>query len=53
VLATLTEEGLRVVRKAGEELATEQFGLPGVSDALAQRVTAVLGQVRAKMGDID
>jgi len=53
VLATLTEEGLRVVRKAGEDLATEQFGLTGVSDALAQRVTAVLGQVRAKMGDID
>jgi DNA-binding MarR family transcriptional regulator len=53
VLAALTDEGRRVVTKASEDLATAQFGLTGVNDALAQRVTAVLGQVRTKMGDLD
>jgi DNA-binding MarR family transcriptional regulator len=53
VLAALTDEGRRVVTKASEDLATAQFGLTGVNDALAQRVTGVLGQVRTKMGDID
>ena len=42
-----------MVTKASEDLATAQFGLTGVNDALAQRVTAVLGQVRTKMGDLD
>jgi len=47
------DEGRRVVTKAGEDLAGAQFGLTGVSESLAQRVTGVLGQVRTKMGDID
>jgi len=53
ILAALTDEGRRVVTKAGEDLAGAQFGLTGVSESLAQRVTGVLGQVRTKMGDID
>ena len=53
VLASLTDEGRRVVGKASEDLAATQFGLTGVSESLAQRLTGVLGQVRTKMGDID
>ena len=51
VLAALTEEGLRVVTKAAEELGAANFGLPGVTDSMAQRLTGVLGQVRGKLGD--
>src|SRR5882757_7875274 len=53
ILAALTDEGRRVVTKAGEDLAGAQFGLTGVSDSLAQRLTGVLGQIRTKMGDVD
>ncbi|HWN36094.1 MAG TPA: MarR family transcriptional regulator [Pseudonocardia sp.] len=53
VLATLTDEGRRVVAKASDDLGAAQFGLSGVSESLAQRLTGVLGQVRTKMGDID
>lgn len=51
VLATLTEEGLRVVTKAGEALAATQFGLTAVDEPLAGRLTSVLDKVRARMGD--
>jgi DNA-binding MarR family transcriptional regulator len=53
VLATLTDEGRRVVAKASDDLGAAQFGLSGVSESLAQRLTGVLGQVRTKMGDVD
>jgi DNA-binding MarR family transcriptional regulator len=53
VLATLTDEGRRVVAKASDELGAAQFGLSGVNESLAQRLTGVLGQVRTKMGDVD
>ncbi|HEY1969167.1 MAG TPA: MarR family transcriptional regulator [Pseudonocardia sp.] len=52
VLASLTPDGLELVTKAGEDLAGTQFGLTGVSESLAQRLTSVLGQIRAKMGDL-
>lgn len=51
VLATLTEDGLTTVSKAGEELAGAQFGLTGTSESLASRLAGVLAQVRTKMGD--
>jgi DNA-binding MarR family transcriptional regulator len=50
VLAALTEEGRRAVTKAGADLAGAQFGLTGVGEPLARRLTSVLGQVRARMG---
>ncbi|HEX4362191.1 MAG TPA: MarR family transcriptional regulator [Pseudonocardia sp.] len=53
VLATLTDEGRRVVAKASDDLGAAQFGLSGVNESLAQRLTGVLGQVRTKMGDVD
>lgn len=53
ILATLTDEGRRLVSKAGQELAAAGFGLTGVDDALALQLTAVLRQVRAKQGDLD
>jgi DNA-binding MarR family transcriptional regulator len=52
VLATLTDEGRDLLTKAGEDLAGAQFGLTGVSTALAQRLTTSLGQARARMGDV-
>jgi len=52
VLATLTDEGAELLAKAGKDLAGVQFGLTGVSDALARRLTSVLGEVRAAIGDI-
>jgi DNA-binding MarR family transcriptional regulator len=51
VLATLTEEGQRAVTKAAADLAGAQFGLTGASDSLVHRLTSVLSQVRAGMGD--
>ncbi|MDQ2709818.1 MAG: MarR family transcriptional regulator [Actinomycetota bacterium] len=51
VLAALTETGRDAVTKASEDLAAVQFGLPGVSEPLAQRTTAVLCQLRTKLGD--
>jgi DNA-binding MarR family transcriptional regulator len=52
VLAALTDSGRQAVTKAGEDLAAAQFGLPGVSESLVQRVTGVLRQIRAKVGDL-
>lgn len=52
VLAALTDAGREAVTKANEDLATIQFGLPGVSEPLAQRTTAVLRQIRTKVGDL-
>jgi DNA-binding MarR family transcriptional regulator len=51
VLASLTDVGRELVAKAGEDLAGAQFGLSGVTDALAKRLTSILGQVRGRMGD--
>ncbi|MBV9313151.1 MAG: MarR family transcriptional regulator [Pseudonocardia sp.] len=51
VLAALTDEGRNAVTKANQDLADAQFGLPGVGEALAQRTTSVLRQVRGKIGD--
>lgn len=52
VLATLTDAGRSAATKACEDLAEVQFGLPGVSEPLAQRTTGVLRQIRTKAGDI-
>lgn len=52
VLAALTDEGMRTVTKANVDLAAAQFGLPGVSEPLAQRVTGILRQVRNKVSDL-
>lgn len=51
VLAVLTDQGRRLVSKAGADLAEAQFGLTGVDEPLARRLTLVLGQVRAKLHD--
>jgi DNA-binding MarR family transcriptional regulator len=51
VLATLTDEGRRAVTKAAHDLAEARFGLIDVGAPLAERLTGVLGQVRARMGD--
>ena len=52
VLAALTDAGRDAVNKASVDLATIQFGLPGVSESLAQRTTGVLRQIRTKVGDL-
>jgi hypothetical protein len=39
------------VTRASADLTAVQFGLTGVNESLAQRLTAVLGQIRVKMGD--
>jgi DNA-binding MarR family transcriptional regulator len=52
VLAALTDAGLEAVTKASDDLATVRFGLPGVSESLAQRTTGVLHQIRTKLGDL-
>ncbi len=51
VLAALTDAGREAVTRASDDLAAVQFGLPGVSEPLAQRTTAVLRQIRTKVGD--
>ena len=51
VLATLTDQGRVLVTKASDDLASAQFGLTGVTDTLAKRLTSVLGQIRGRMGD--
>jgi DNA-binding MarR family transcriptional regulator len=51
VLAALTDDGRRAVTKASDDLAAVQFGLTGVSESLAQRTTAVLRQIRTKVGE--
>ena len=52
VLAALTDAGRDAVNKASVDLAAIQFGLPGVSESLAQRTTGVLRQIRTKVGDL-
>jgi DNA-binding MarR family transcriptional regulator len=51
VLAALTAKGRDLVTRASADLTAVQFGLTGVNESLAQRLTAVLGQIRVKMGD--
>jgi DNA-binding MarR family transcriptional regulator len=53
VLATLTTRGLAAVKRANRALAKAGFGLDGVDEELAVEVTRVLGEVRARLGDLD
>jgi DNA-binding MarR family transcriptional regulator len=52
VLATLTDAGQELVDRASKDLADSQFGLTGVTESLAKRLTSTLGQVRVRMGDV-
>lgn len=49
VLATLTEEGRKLVTRAGNDLAATRFGLDGVTDPVARQLTDVLDQVSQQM----
>lgn len=51
VLATLTDDGDELTRKANLTLAEIGYGLPGVSGPLAITMTEILRQVRDKLGD--
>lgn len=51
VLASLTPDGLDLVTKASQDLAVAHFGLTGVTESVAKRLTTVLGQIRDRMGD--
>ncbi len=52
ILARLTGEGLQVAERASDALAQIGFGLHGISDATASRVTADLRKVREALGDL-
>jgi DNA-binding MarR family transcriptional regulator len=52
ILAMLTPAGHELLAKVTADLADAGFGLTGVDDKLASRVTSVLRQVRGRMGDI-
>jgi DNA-binding MarR family transcriptional regulator len=51
ILARLTPKGLRTAEQASSALAGVGFGLKGISDATADRVTADLRKVREALGD--
>ncbi len=51
VLAELTAAGNKAVAAAGEALAEIGFGLPGIDDGTANRITADLRSVRRALGD--
>ncbi|WP_019877510.1 MarR family winged helix-turn-helix transcriptional regulator [Sporichthya polymorpha] len=51
VLAELTPEGDETATRASKALAAVGFGLPGVDDATADRITADLRAVRRGLGD--
>jgi DNA-binding MarR family transcriptional regulator len=51
ILARLTPKGLRTAEQASSALAEVGFGLKGISDATADRVTADLRKVREALGD--
>ena len=50
-LASITDEGRRVVAAATARLNAEVFGALGLSDAEARKLTALLRKVRAASGD--
>jgi DNA-binding MarR family transcriptional regulator len=52
ILARLTEQGNEMAERASTALAEIGFGLRGISDATASRVTADLRKVRAALGDV-
>jgi DNA-binding MarR family transcriptional regulator len=52
ILAQLTPKGHEMVEKASAALAEVGFGLKGISDATASRVTADLRRVRQALGDV-
>lgn len=51
VLAELTPKGAKAAVAASEALAAVGFGLPGIDDATADRITADLRSVRRSLGD--
>lgn len=52
ILAQLTREGHHAAERSSSALAEVGFGLPGVSEATASRVTADLRKVREALGDL-
>lgn len=51
VLAELTPSGAKAAAAASEALAEVGFGLPGIDDATADRITEDLRSVRRALGD--
>jgi DNA-binding MarR family transcriptional regulator len=51
VLATITEEGRRVVAEATDALNQAEFGLPGLPASRAAEITAMLRDLRTTAGD--
>lgn len=51
VLAEITAEGRRRVHEATQRLTAERFGADGLDDPAAQRLTALLADLRAGAGD--
>jgi DNA-binding MarR family transcriptional regulator len=51
VLAKLTAKGLAVVHEANEALGAVSFGMGGIDDAMADRITDDLRTVRRGIGD--
>jgi DNA-binding MarR family transcriptional regulator len=51
VLAKLTPKGLAVVHEANEALGAVSFGMGGIDDAMADRITDDLRTVRRGIGD--
>lgn len=52
ILARLTPKGLQTAVTASSALAEIGFGLSGISDVIAARVTADLRKVREMLGDV-
>jgi DNA-binding MarR family transcriptional regulator len=52
ILAGLTGKGLTLTEAANDALAEIDFGLRGISDVIAERMTADLRSVRAGLDDI-
>jgi DNA-binding MarR family transcriptional regulator len=51
VLAKLTPKGLTVVQEANDALGAVSFGMGGIDDAMADRITEDLRTVRRGVGD--
>ena len=51
VLATITDEGRRVVAEATDALNQAEFGMPGLPAARAAEITAMLRDLRTAAGD--
>ena len=52
VLATITDEGRRVVAEATDALNQAEFGMPGLPSTRAAEITAMLRDLRTAAGDI-